>query len=228
MVRRNGMVCDSEKSIKIQQQFINFINYYMEAKTMINQIKTLLGVEIELAQTKLANGTIVEAEELKAGQEIFIVTEDEKIAMPVGSYELEDGTELTVEEEGIIASLGEKKDEEPVDEELADEKEKEEMGYATKEELAEVKSMVEDIKAMIEKDHKKDEMSEEQPEENVEELSEQTPEETVEEQKEELSAVEKVTHNPEVEQKKTIKLGQNRRTMTTHDIVMQRISQINK
>ena len=163
---------------------------------------------------------------MEPGQEIFIVTEEDKIAMPVGKYELEDGKVLLIEEEGVIASLGEQKEEEPKDEQLAEEDDKkEEMGYATKEELAEVKSMVEEIKAMIEKDHKKEDMSEE---EKPEEISEEKTDEKVEEPKEELSAVEKVTHNPEVEEKKTIKLGANRKIMTTHDIVMQRISKINK
>lgn len=182
---------------------------------MINQIKTLLGVEVQLAQTKLENGTVIEAEEMAPGNEVFIVTEEEKIAMPVGEYELEDGRQLVVKEEGKIETLGEKKSDEPEEEELAedDKEEKEEMEYATKQELAEVKDMIEEIKAMI-KD--KEEMSEE--EQPVEEVTEPV---------EELSAVERVTHNPEVEQKKTIKLGTNR-PMTTQDIVMAKIANIKK
>ena len=113
----------------------------MNSNTMLNQIKTLLGVEVQLAQAKLENGTVIEAEEMTAGQEVFIVTEDEKVPVPVGSYTLEDGKELVVEEEGIIASVGEPKEEEveaseEVSEEVQEEnleEEKEEMGYATKE-----------------------------------------------------------------------------------------------
>ena len=59
--------------------------------------------KVELAQAKLENGTIVESESFKAGDEIFIVTDDEKVAMPVGEYVMEDGKLLVVEEEGIIA-----------------------------------------------------------------------------------------------------------------------------
>ena len=193
----------------------------MNSNDMINQIKTLLGMETKLAQAKLENGTVIEAEEMAEGNEVFIVTEEERIAMPVGEYQLEDGQILIVEEEGIIASVGaaEEAPEEEVEAEVAEdlseevteenlEEEKEEMGYATKEELAEVKSMIEEIKAMIEK----------------EEMSEETPEEV----KEELSAVEKVTHNPEIEEKKINFLYGQSRPQNTMDRVMSKISQIKK
>jgi hypothetical protein len=196
----------------------------MNSNDMINQIKTLLGMEAKLAQAKLENGTVIESD-MTEGSEIFIVTEEERIAMPIGEYQLEDGQVLIVEEEGIIASVGvaEEAPEEEVEAEVAEdlseevseevteenlEEEKEEMGYATKEELAEVKSMIEDIKAMIEK---KEEMSEE-----------------VSEEKEELSAVEKVTHNPEVEDKKISFLYGQSRPQNTMDRVMSKISQIKK
>lgn len=194
----------------------------MNTNDMVNQIKTLLGMEVKLAQAKLENGTVIEAEEMAAGNEVFIVTDDERIAMPVGEYQLEDGSILIVEEEGMIASIGEAAAEEEeveaeqveaseeVSEESTEEvelEEKEEMGYATKEELAEVKSMIEEIKAMIEK---------------KEEMSEETPEEA----KEELSAVEKVTHNPETEEKKMNFLYGQSRTQNTTDRVMAKIAQI--
>jgi len=204
----------------------------MNSNDMINQIKTLLGMETKLAQAKLENGTIIEAEEMAEGNEVFIVTEEERIAMPIGEYQLEDGQVLIVEEEGIIASVGaaEEAPEEEVEaseevaeeisEELSEEsteevelEEKEEMGYATKEELAEVKDMIEEIKAMIEK---------------KEEMSEDVSEEVQEEVKEELSAVEKVTHNPETEQKKMNFLYGQSRPQNTMDRVMAKISQIKK
>ena len=204
----------------------------MNSNDMINQIKTLLGMETKLAQAKLENGTIIEAEEMAQGNEVFIVTEEERIAMPIGEYQLEDGQVLIVEEEGIIASVGaaEEAPEEEVEaseevaeetsEELSEEvteenleEEKEEMGYATKEELAEVKDMIEEIKAMIK---------------DKEEMSEDVSEEVQEEVKEELSAVEKVTHNPEAEEKKMNFLYGQSRTQNTMDRVMAKISQIKK
>ena len=193
---------------------------------MLNKVKEVLGVElneetqeVKLAQATLENGTVIESEDFAAGNEVFIVTEDEKVALPVGEYSLEDGEQLKVEEEGIIAAIG-KPEEAPVEEEVeAAEEEKEEMGYATKEELAEVKSMIEEIKAMI-KD--KEEMSKE--ETDKEELSKQ--EEEVKEEVIEEVQLEKVTHNPEAETQKEMKLYGQKREMTTADRVFARISNI--
>ena len=193
----------------------------MKATEMLNKIKTFLGEEtadivenieqtekVELAQAKLENGTILEAEAFEAGNEIFIITEDEKVAVPVGEYEMEDGKILIVAEEGLI---GEIKDAEEVEEEI-----EEELGYVTKEELAQA---VSEIKAMIE-DLKKEEMSEEVVEETTEnevELSEDL--------KEELSqpAAEPLAHNPEKTNNLSVKFAQNR-AQTTLDKVLSKIN----
>lgn len=197
---------------------------------MLNKVKEVLGVElneetqeVKLAQATLENGTVIESEDFAAGNEVFIVTEDEKVALPVGEYTLEDGEMLKVEEEGIIASIGAA---EEAPEEEVEAAEEEEMGYATKEELAEVKSMIEEIKAMI-KD--KEEMSEEvseEVEEPKEELSEEVKEEEVELSAEEPVA--KITHNPEKEQKVNINLYGQKRQATTMDRVFSKIANIKK
>lgn len=72
-------------------------------------------MEVKLEQMKLADGvTILEADSFEAGNEVFIVTEDEqKIPLPVGEYEFEDGRMLIVVEEGMIAEVKEKEMEEP-------------------------------------------------------------------------------------------------------------------
>jgi len=183
---------------------------------MLKEIKTLLGVEetkeVSLAQMKLENGTVLEAESFEAGQEVFIVTQDEKVALPAGSYQLEDGMKLTVVDEGIIESIEEAKDEEEVEEEVEEVEEveaaEEEMGYATKEELAEVKSMIEEIKAMLEP---KEDLSEEVKEDEV--------------LKEELSAPasEPLKHNPEAKEEKTLNLHGQKRPQTTMDRVLNKI-----
>jgi hypothetical protein len=194
----------------------------MKATEMLNKIKTFLGEEtadivenieqtekVELAQAKLENGTVLEAEAFEAGNEIFIITEDEKVAVPVGEYEMEDGKILIVAEEGLI---GEIKDAEEVEEEV-----EEELGYVTKEELAEA---VSEIKAMIE-DLKKEEMSEE-----VEETVEEEATELSEDLKEELSqpAAEPIAHNPEQKQNNiNVKFAQNRK-QTTLDRVLSKIN----
>jgi hypothetical protein len=80
----------------------------MNAKEIVNQVKTLLGMEVKLSTMKLSDGvTVLEAEMFEAGAEVFVLAEDQKIALPVGEYELEDGKILVVQQEGIIAEVKE-------------------------------------------------------------------------------------------------------------------------
>jgi len=195
----------------------------MKPSEMLNQVKTLLGVEVKLEQMKLENGTVLEADKFEAGNEIFIVTEDEKVSLPVGVYVLEDGQTLVIEEEGIIKEMkSENEEAEEVEVEVeAKEEEKEEMGYATKEELAEVKSMIEEIKAMLEP---KEEMSEEV----KQELSSDVVNEIPEEVKQELSepAAEPINTNAEVS-KTEVKFNiASKRKMSTLDRVMNKINKL--
>ncbi len=195
----------------------------MKANDMLNQVKELLGMEVEaenveLAQMKLENGTVLEAESFEAGGEVFIVTEDEKVAVPVGEYELEDGKMLVVTEEGIIAEIkeGGAEEEEAAEEEVeAEEEEKVEAEYATKEELAEIKSMVEEIKAMIEKE-----------EMNADELGNVVTEELAAQEKTELSEepVQKVSHSPEASVEKKMNLFSQKRAFSTIDRVFNNLN----
>ena len=197
----------------------------MKANEILNKIKNIVGEKVELSEEKiemaeitLENGTVLVAESFEAGKSIFIKTDDEQIALPIGEYELEEGKILVVTEEGLIDSIKEAAEEEVVEEELSEEseevketeleeEEKEEMNYVTKEEFT---SAVEEIKAMIdEKLGNKEEMKEE-----------------VIEEKEELSAVapEPVKHNPEaeVDNKVNFHIASNR-TQTTKDRVFDKI-----
>ena len=197
---------------------------------MLNQIKTLLNIEVKLEEMKLENGTIVSAESFEKGKEIFIVTDDEKVAMPVGEYLLENGNLVVVEEEGKIGDVREVSDEVPAKEEESDDKEitedlaeeeekeeeKEEMGYATKEELAEVRNMIDEIKAMLEP---KEEMSDDaQAPLKSRTVKEEFSEEFSEVEKTELSeaAAKQIKHNPEGESKKTkrVEFGKGKFTST--------------
>ena len=138
----------------------------MKSTEMLKQIKTLLSLEVKLEDMKLENGTVISADSFEEGSEVFIVTDDEKVAMPVGEYILEDSRLLVVSEEGVIADVREVADEVPaketeegeeitsdLEEEAPAEEAKEEMGYATREELAsrcdELKSMIDEVKAMM-------------------------------------------------------------------------------
>jgi hypothetical protein len=89
----------------------------MEYKNKLNQIKALLSLEVKLAQMTLADGiTVVEAEEFEPEYSVGIVTPDGIVPMPVGEYELQDGSMVVVEVEGIIASVGPKAEEEEMPE----------------------------------------------------------------------------------------------------------------
>ena len=191
----------------------------MKATEILSKIKTYLGEdtadivndieqtqEVKLAQAKLDNGTVLEAEAFESGNEVFIVSDDEKVAVPVGEYLMEDGQILVVSEEGVIGEIkSEEAKEEEEEVEATEEIEEVEAEYATKEELAEVKSMLEEIKAMIDK---KEEMSE--------------VEEQVKEELSETPASEPITHNPEPKQKVSLKYAQNRK-QSTFDKVMSKI-----
>tara|TARA_R110000772_G_scaffold209732_1_gene320286 strand:+ start:943 stop:1530 length:588 start_codon:yes stop_codon:yes gene_type:complete len=191
----------------------------MKANEILDKIKNIVGVDLsektKLAEMKLENGTIIVAESFESGKSIFIKTEEEEIALPVGEYKLEDGKILVVTEEGLIDSINEAVAEEEVaDEDLTKkeetdlEDETEEMKYVTKEEFT---SAVEEIKAMIE-----DKMGD----------KEEMKEEVIEDTKEELSAVapSPLKHNPEaeVDNKINFKISENR-IKTTKDRVFDKI-----
>jgi hypothetical protein len=78
----------------------------MNVREAINTIKTYLNMEVKLAKMMLVDGvTVLEANEFVAGQEVYIVSDEEKIPLPIGEYELEDGKILVVSEDGIIAEI---------------------------------------------------------------------------------------------------------------------------
>ena len=188
----------------------------MNTKDTLNKVRAVLGIEVKLEQMKLENGAILEAEKFEAGAEIFVVADEERVAMPVGEYETEDGMMIIVSEEGIIAEIkeAEAKEEEAV-EEAVEETEAEEV---VEEELATenaspkkiVKSISEEMffseieKLRTEINDLKLSKTEVVAEEVVVELSEEVKEEKVELSAEE---VEGISHNPEnVSDKKELNL----------------------
>jgi hypothetical protein len=176
---------------------------------VINQIKTLLGMEVKLAQMALENGTIIEAEVFESGASVFIVNEEDRIALPVGEYKLEDGMILIVAEEGIIAEI--KEMEAPVAEEAPAEVEVE-----VEQEMTEVK----EPKRVIESVTKEMFFAEiESLRKEIEELKLAK----VEVKEVELSA-EPLTHNPEATTKRELHTFSQNRTKTTFDSVLNKIS----
>ena len=199
----------------------------MKATEVLKQVKIILGVElsdIQLAELKLENGTVLEAEVFESGKEVFIKTEDEKVALPVGEYELEDARVLVVEEEGMIKEIknAEHEEDEKEDEEKVDAR------YVTREEFRkEMDELKEHINKMM--DHKdKEKMSSDFEEKVSLAVTEVLNSEAEEKEalKQELSkpAAEPLKHSPEQEKSsRGFKFAQNRR-MSTLDRVMEQIT----
>ena len=167
-------------------------------RTLLNKARVLLGLEVKLEQMKLHNGAILEAEVFEAGAEVFVVADDERVAVPVGEYEAE-GKTIIVSEEGIIGEVKEASAEEEAPAETeAEEVEEEELSTETASPKKIVKSISEEM-FFSEIEKLRTEINElklsktEVVAEEVVELSE------VKEDKVELSAeeVEGITHTPE-------------------------------
>ena len=78
----------------------------MNAIDILKRFDTFLKkAEIELATMKLANGATIEASEFVEGAEVHLLTDDGKVPLPVGEYELEDGKILVVGEVGKIGKI---------------------------------------------------------------------------------------------------------------------------
>tara|TARA_R110000823_G_scaffold302613_1_gene423876 strand:- start:92 stop:667 length:576 start_codon:yes stop_codon:yes gene_type:complete len=167
----------------------------MEKTKMLNQIRTLLKMEVKLEDQKLENGTLVTAESFEKGSEIFIVTDDEKVALPVGEYILEDGRLLVVEAEGLIADVRDVSDEVPAKEETEDLEEtiETEVPEVVATEIeAIIEAVVEVIAPVIE-----------EVKTEIEELKKKFSDMDVKEEKEKLSASRKpIKHNPEAKGRK--------------------------
>ena len=177
---------------------------------VINQIKTLLGMEVKLAQMALENGTIIEAEVFEAGASVFIVNEEDRIALPVGEYKLEDGMILIVAEEGIIAEIKEM--------EVEVEEPEAEVEVEVEQEMTEVK----EPKRVIESVTKEMFFAEiDSLKKEIEALKLAKTEVAVEAV--ELSA-EPLTHNPEATTKRELNTYSQNRTRTTFDSVLEKIS----
>jgi hypothetical protein len=156
-------------------------------KKIINKVKTLLGLEVKLEQMKLDNGAVLEADAFEAGAEVFVVADEERVAVPIGEYVLEDGKSLKVVEEGIIAEIGEASaEEEAPTEEVVEE---EELATETAAPKKIVKSISEEM-FFSEIEKLRNEISELKLSKEVVEVKE-----VVELSKQE--EVEGITHNPE-------------------------------
>jgi len=182
----------------------------MKANDAIKQIKTLLGLDVKLAQMKLADGvTTLEADAFEAEMDVFIVTEDGNVPLPIGEYALEDGRILYVEVEGIISEVKEAQaeaeeevtevtEEAPAEAEMSESKPKKTIESIIKEtlfsEVEKLKKENEELKAQLEAT--KVEMSE---------------------------SIKPIVFNPENEKKSEVFRYGTKRPMSTTDRVMSKL-----
>lgn len=199
-------------------------------RTLLNKARVLLGLEVKLEQMKLDNGAILEAEVFEAGAEIFVVADEERVAVPVGEYEVEGGMIIVVSEEGIIGEIKEASAEEEAPAETEEEQvEEEELSTETASPKKIVKSISEEMffseieKLRTEINELKLSKTEVVAEEVQVELSEE-----VKEDKVELSAeeVEGITHTPEnLSDKKELNLySQKGNKNTTRNRIFNKIN----
>ena len=183
-----------------------------EVKDALNTLKTFLGMEVKLEQMMLVDGvTTIEFDILEAGQSIMIVNEEDRVPLPIGDYELQDGQILKVLEDGVIGEIGDA----PMEEEVPS---------ATEQPEAEVEVEMEvekpTAKKVVESTVKETHFSKEEKEnleKEIEELklkiTELSKVEEVEEVKVELSEeeVKPISFNPENKQQvEIVKLGKGK------------------
>jgi hypothetical protein len=81
----------------------------MKANNILNRILAELSSirEVKFEQMTLENGAVLEAESFEAGNEVFVISGEDRVAAPVGEHLLADGRILVIEEEGLIAEIKE-------------------------------------------------------------------------------------------------------------------------
>ena len=198
----------------------------MNEKSILNKVRSLLGMEVKLETMKLSDGvSMLEAESFEAGQPVFILTEDEqRIPLPVGEYELEDMRVLVVIEEGVIADVREAAEPEVEVEVEAPEAEAE-VEAAIEPEAPQAKKIVESI--VKESFFSEIEALKKENEELKAKLSAQTTEVAEEVAPVELSEEPKpISFNPENTQATDVFKFASKRNATTMDTVLNRIANI--
>lgn len=191
----------------------------MKATDLLEKIKTLLAAKVNLAEMTLENGTILEAESFATGESVFIKSDDERVALPIGEYTLEDGRMLIVEEEGIIAEI---RSEMPAEELAEVEVEVEPESYDTPKAAEQVEDVLQAVVEAIAPEIEKIQ-------EEVAEMRKQLEEVKMENKKKEEMAAQTPAakpkkHSPEVAPKQAPMVLSQRRSRGTLDIIMEKLN----
>ena len=193
--------------------------------TAIDKVRKLVGMDIAKSRVNLATETLnegeatIEAEVFEAGEPVMIVNEEDRIPLPIGEYKLDNGMILVVEEEGVIASIGEEVAEEEAE---ATEETEEVAASDNKSETPLPKTIIESVTKEMkfsaeDMDAKDLEIAELKA--KITELSK------VEEVEVELS-VAPITHNPENKKEvKGFKYGNNSK-LTPAQVIMSKMANI--
>ena len=198
----------------------------MKTIEMLKQIKTMLKSRLGLAQMTLEDGeTVIEAESFVEGEAIFIVSDDERIALPIGEYTKSDGGMIIVTEEGTIAEIRDDMESDNKEDEVIKEEQLEDVVVedVPEESAAEIESIVAavvdviapiiaEVKDQVEELKKKLESTDEK-EDEKEKMSKQAP------------ASKALKHNPETANRKPAQTlySQNAGNHTTKDRVFNKL-----
>lgn len=196
-----------EKIEKAKETFREILGLSAESKETQEEIK----LEVQ----KIADQDVsIEAESFEAGSEVFVISGDDRVPLPVGEYQLEDGRILVVEQEGVIASIGEVEQEQ---EEAVVEEEQEMAEESTPKKVVESVSKEihfseDELKTMVKswfEEFSNEKAKEVEVKEEVE-LSEEVP------------TAKPIKHNPEAKQEKANVLLAKNRPMTTAERILQK------
>lgn len=176
----------------------------MKANNILNRILAELSSirEVKFEQMTLENGAVLEAEAFEAGNEVFVVSGEDRVPAPVGEHILSDGRVLVVAEEGMIAEI---KEAAAAEEEASVEIEVEASAEEPATELAEVevKEEAPAVAAIVEKVLEEIAMMREEMKAMREEMGGYAKKEEMSAIKAELSAepaAKPIKHNPETKQ----------------------------
>ena len=194
-----------------------------KATKVLNEVKTLLGLEVKLAQMKLQDGvTVLEAESFEPGYSVGIVTPEGIVPAPVGEHILEDGRVLVIEQEGVIKEIKDAQTQEMPESEMEVEieaSEETEVSQPTAKKIIETiskESFFSEIEAL-----KKENLELRSQLEKLSEVKEETTEVVVENNE---PAAEPIAFNPENKQQVNFVKYGNKRPRTIMDSVLSKIA----
>jgi len=197
----------------------------MKANNILNRILAELSSirEVKFEHMTLENGAVLEAEVFEAGNEVFVVSGEDRVPAPVGEHLLSDGRVLVITEEGLISEIKEAAAEE-VEEESVEIEVEASAEESTELAEVEVKEEAPAVAAIVEKVLEEIAMMREEMKAMREEMGGYAKKEEMAAVKAELSAepaAKPIKHNPETKQANKVEF---KRPAKTLDRVLARLN----